>query len=103
MTQHDDSFDTALRQHVQSEPEPDDAGFSLRVMAALPVQVAPARRRYSRWITLVQWTLCTAAACGAATMFATGIAMTDAPHALAAITLTGLLIYWSIPSRWNRG
>ena len=103
MTEHDDSFDAALRQHLHGDPEPNDAGFSLRVMGTLPVQVTPARRRYSRWITLVQWTLCTAAACGAAAMFATGLAMKDAPHALATVTLTGLLVYWSIPSRWNRG
>jgi hypothetical protein len=27
----------------------------------------------------------------------------DGPHALAALALTGLLIFWSIPSRWSRG
>jgi hypothetical protein len=103
MNEHDDSFDAALRQYLQDDAEPDDAGFSLRVMAALPVQVAPARRRHSRWLTRLHWTLSTAAACGAAALFATGRATADAEHALAAVALTGLLIYWSIPSRWSRG
>ncbi|RZJ10244.1 MAG: hypothetical protein EOP39_09250 [Rubrivivax sp.] len=102
MTEHD-PLDAALRQHLQDQADLDDNGFSLRVMGALPVQVASSRRRYSRWITLAQWTLSTAAACGAAALFASGRAMDDAPHALAAVTLTGLLIYWSIPSRWSRG
>lgn len=98
-----DSLDAVLRQHLQGEAEPDDAGFSLRVLAALPVQAAPARRRAARWITLAQWTLSSIAACGTAALFSTGRALDDAPHALAAVTLTALLIYWSIPSRWNRG
>ncbi|WP_458232142.1 hypothetical protein [Roseateles sp. P5_E8] len=99
-----DSFDTALRQHLhQGEPEPDDAGFSLNVMAALPGRVAPSGRRWGRRIKFAQWTVSTVAACGAATMFSTGTANLDAPHALAAIALLGLLIFWSIPSRWTRG
>lgn len=104
MTDHlDDPFDTALRRDLQGEPEPDDAGFSLRVMAALPDRVAPSRRRWARRIKFAQWAASTLAACGAAAMFSTGTATLDTPHALAAVALTGLLIFWTIPSRWSRG
>ena len=104
MTDHlDNPLDTALRRDLQGAPEPDDAGFSLRVMAALPDRLAPSRRRRARWIKFAQWTASTLAACGAAAMFSTGTATLDTPHALAAVTLMGLLIFWSIPSRWSRG
>lgn len=99
-----DPFDTALRQHLhQGEPEPDDAGFSLRVMASLPDRVAVTRRRWARRIKFAQWTAATLAACGASALFSTGAATLDAPHALAAVALLGLLIFWSVPSRWSRG
>jgi len=99
-----DSFDAALRQHLHhGAPEPDDAGFSLSVMAALPSRVAPRRRRWARRIKFAQWTASTLAACGASALYSTGAATVDAPHALAAVTLLGLMIFWSVPSRWSRG
>ena len=98
-----DAFDTALRQQLQGEAEPADAGFSLNVMAALPSRVAPSRRRWARRIKFAQWTGAALAASGVAAMFSTGAATLDAPHALAALALLGLLIFWSVPSRWSRG
>jgi len=98
-----DSFDDGLCQHLQSEPEPDDGGFSLRVMAALPNRLAPRRRRWARGIKFAQWTASTLAACGASALSATGAATLDTPHALAAVALLGLLIFWSVPNRWSRG
>lgn len=98
-----DAFDTTLRQHLHSEPEPGDAGFSLGVMAALPDPVARGRRRWARRLQFAQWAAATLAACGASMLFSTGIATLDAPHTLAAVALLGLLIFWSVPSRWSRG
>jgi len=117
MSEHDDTsfdmasdapsdtpFDAALRRHLQhSAAEPDDDGFSLRVMAALPAPAAQRRRRWARWLRHAQWAAITLAACGAAGLLSSGDAPLDAPHAAAAVALMGLLIFWSIPSRWSRG
>ena len=43
-----DPLAQALRQHWQAGGEPDDAGFSLRVMAVLPARVSPSQRRLAR-------------------------------------------------------
>lgn len=105
-TNHDDdvSFDEALREQLQRGGEPDDAGFSLRVMAALsPSGVSPQQRRLVRWVRRAQWVAVSVAACGAAALLAGGNGQLDAPHALAALALVGLLIFWSIPTRWSRG
>jgi hypothetical protein len=100
---NDDAFDAVLQEQLHSGVEPDDAGFSLRVMAALPAHVAPQRRRWARWVRRAQWVAVSVAACGAAALLAGGNGQLDAPHALAAVALVGLLIFWSIPSRWSRG
>ncbi|WP_457356400.1 hypothetical protein [Roseateles sp. P5_D6] len=104
-TNHDDdaSFDDALRELMQSGTEPDDAGFNLRVMAALPSGVAPQQRRWARWVRRAQWVAISIAACGAAALLADGNRPLDTPHVLAAVSLIGLLIFWAIPSRWSRG
>lgn len=96
----DTTFDEALRQQLQDGNEPGDAGFSLRVMAALPPQLAPRQRRWASGMRWVQWLAASLAACGAATLLAAPL---DGPHALAAVALLGLLVFWSIPSRWSRG
>lgn len=96
----DVSLDDALLLQLQGGTEPDDAGFSLRVMAALPPQLAPRQRRWARWIRWAQWLAASLAACGAATLLAGPL---DGPHGLAAVALLGLLIFWSIPSRWSTG
>ena len=100
MTDHDDTpFDTALRQHLQDAAGPDDDdGFSLRVMAALPTG-APQRRRRARWVRLAHWAAISLAACGTAALLCGGDVPLDTPRAMAAVTLMGLLILWSIPSQ----
>jgi hypothetical protein len=101
---HDDSgFDDALRARLQCDGEPDDAGFSLQVMAALPAYLPPQQRRWARWARRAQWLAISAAACGAAALLADSAGGLDAPRALAAAALVGLLIFWSLPSPWNRG
>lgn len=97
------AFDDALRGQLHGGGEPADAGFSLRVMSALPEYVAPEQRRRARWVRRAQWLAISGAACGAAGLLAHGSGSLDAPHATAAVALVGLLIFWSIPSRWSRG
>ena len=97
----DTSFDTALRHQLRDGGEPDDDGFSLRVMAALPPHVAQHQRRWARRVRRAQWAAISIAACGVAVLLAG--APLDAPRAVAAAALMGLLVYWSIPSRWSRG
>ncbi|KQV92063.1 hypothetical protein [Roseateles sp. P5_E11] len=105
-TNHDNdaSFDDVLREQMQNGTEPDDAGFSLRVMAALaPKGVSSQQRRWARWVRRAQWVAISIAACGAAALLADGNRPLDTPHVLAAVSLIGLLIFWAIPSRWSRG
>ncbi len=98
----DDAFDAALRAQLQADGESDDAGFSLRVMATLPDHVPPDRRRWARWVRRAQWAAISTAACAAAGLLASNPGVLDVPHALAAVALVGLLIFWSVPSRWSR-
>ncbi|RZL37493.1 MAG: hypothetical protein EOP35_08525 [Rubrivivax sp.] len=97
MNHDDDPFDAALRRQLDEAAEPDDAGFSLRVMAALP---PPAPRRRARRVRQLQWLAISLAACGAALLLGT---QGDAPQALAGMALMALLIFWAVPSRWSRG
>jgi len=100
MTDHHDPLDDALRQHLHGA-EPDDAGFSLRVMAALP---APSRRRrMDRWVRYANWLAASLAASGAAELLANTEGQPGTPQGLAALALIGLLVFWTIPSRWSRG
>jgi hypothetical protein len=107
MTHHDDdnfSLDEALRQQLQRDSAPDDDGFSLKVMAALaPQGVSPEQRRRARWVRRAQWVAISVAACGAAALLADGNGPLDTPQVVAAVALLGLLVFWSIPSRWSRG
>lgn len=100
---NDSRFDDALRAQLHGDGEPDDAGFSLRVMAVLPGYLPPEQRRWARWVRRAQWVAISAAACGAAGLLANDQGALDTPHALAAVALVGLLIFWSVPSRWSRG
>lgn len=104
-TDHDDtsSFDAAIRQQLHSDAEPDDAGFSLRVMGALPDHAPLRRRRWARLIQRAQWVATSLAACGIAALLSGVNGPLDMPHALAAVALMALLIFWSVPSRWSRG
>jgi hypothetical protein len=97
------AFDTALSQHFHSEAEPDDDGFSQRVMAALPERALPRRIRWAELAQHAQWTAISVAACGAAVLPPIGDGRLDVAHTVAAYTLIGWLVFWSIPSRWSRG
>ncbi len=99
----DTAFDTALRQHLQGEAEPEDDGFSQRVMAALPARAAQRRIRWVAWAEHARWTAISLAACGAAALLSASDGRVPAAHSLAAYTLIGLLVFWSVPSRWSRG
>jgi len=98
----EDALDAALRRQFQQEAEPEDAGFSLRVMAALPAYVPPRQLRWARWVKRGYWAAITLAACSAAALLA-GPGAADGAHALAAGVLIGLVIFWAVPSRWSRG
>lgn len=98
----DDDLDNRLHHHLQDEPEPDDAGFSLRVMAALPPPVAADQRRWARAVRYTQWTAAAGAACGAAALLS-GAYPLDPAHTTAASVLLLLLTFWALPSRWSRG
>lgn len=104
---HDDrdaGLDDALRQWLQGGDEPGDAGFSLRVMAALePPGVSSRQRRWARWVRQAQWAAISVAACGAAALLASANQPLEAPQAVGAVALVGLLIFWAVPSRWSRG
>jgi hypothetical protein len=100
----DSNFDAALRQQFQDTPEPADDGFSLRVMAALPPRApSPQRQHLAHWLRVTQWAASAGAALGLAALLMSPSAHLGAPHALAGLCLLGLLIFWSIPSRWSRG
>lgn len=100
----DAGFDAQLREHLHRGEEPDDAGFNLRVMAALPPRVSGQQRYWARWVRRSQWLASSVAALAAAGLLTSSqLAPLDAPHAVAAGVLLGLLAFWTIPSRWSRG
>lgn len=100
----DPAFDDALRQQLHDTEEPADDGFSLRVMAALaPKGVSAQQRRWARWIRRAQWVAISAAACGTAVLMASANGPLETPQVMGAVALVGLLVFWSVPSRWSRG
>ena len=98
----DTPLDAALRAHWAAAEEPDDGGFSLRVMAALPPQPTPGRQRRARWMRLAYWLAMSLAAGGTAALTGGWSGPLDMPHAMAALALIALLIFWSVPNRWSR-
>ena len=96
----DDALDAVLRRQFHEDAEPEDAGFSLRVMGHLPARVPPRQLRWARWVKRAHWAAVSLAACGAAALLV-GHGTPDGSHALAAGVLLGLVIFWSIPSRWS--
>lgn len=97
-----DALGEALRQHWQATEEPRDDGFSLGVMAALPPR-RPSRARGAAALRGARWTALSLAASGAASLLSGASGPLDTPHAVAAACLLGLVIFWSLPTRWNRG
>jgi hypothetical protein len=99
----DSAFDSALKQHFQSEPEPGDDGFSQHVMAALPSHALPRRVAWTQWALHGQWVAISLAGCGVAALMSLSQERADFAQSLAAYVFIGLLVFWSIPSRWSRG
>jgi hypothetical protein len=99
----DGSFDTALSEHFRRQAETDDDGFSQRVMAALPARAARPHVRWADWAQRAQWAAISGAACVFAALTSSGDGRLDISQTAAAYSLIGLLIFWSIPSRWSRG
>lgn len=96
-------LDDALRQHLQANPDPADAGFSLRVMARLPAQPSPALQRGARALRYLHWTALSLAAISLAVLTTEGSPTGDPALAGATLALLVLLCFWAIPSRWSRG
>jgi len=98
------AFDAWLRDALQAEPEPLDDGFSLRVMAALPAaprsaahaQVDPWRRQAAALATA-------AAGIGLGALALFGGAWPLAEQGLAALSLVGLMAWWSLPQSAGGG
>ena len=101
-TPFDTPFDTALRQHFKTDAEPDDAGFSERVMVALPARRSRRRMRYVEWIRYAQWAAMSLAAGGVVALMSASDGRAAVAQDVAAYALIGLLIFWSIPSRYSR-
>lgn len=99
----DIAFDKLLSEHFESQAEPEDDGFSRAVMATLPARAARPRIRWVRWVERAQWAAISLAACGVAGLMSMGEGRVDPIHQAAAYALIGLLVFWSIPSRWSRG
>lgn len=101
---HAAAFDDALRRQLQGGEEPADDGFSLRIMAALaPKGMTAQQRRWARRVRRAQWVAISAAACGTAALLAGANGPLDTPHVVGALALVGLLVFWSVPSRWSGG
>lgn len=96
-----DALDAALQAAWAALPEPDDAGFSLAVMRALPA--APPRyaasRRRARRLRWLQWSVSTLAACAAALLW--GQHAPSAAELGAGAVLLALLLFWHSPHRWH--
>jgi hypothetical protein len=109
-TPWDKRFDRALREHFATEPEPADGGFCLRVLATLPQRAAVRAGRsasWPLWLTCARWTALSWAAVGAAMLMTPGSTAPEPAHPLAeqlaAACLIGLMVWWSLPSRWSSG
>lgn len=97
-----DDLAHALRGQLQAGNEPDDAGFSLRVMAALPERVSPAQRRRARLMRWLHWAGITLAGWGAASLMAGELGLPLAQRLWAGGALLALLVLWTVPNRWLR-
>jgi hypothetical protein len=94
----DSHFDQALRQALQASSEPDDGGFTQRVLHALPARQPQHASHWLSWAAPAQLTALSAAGCALAAM---GVS-SDASHQIASSVLIGLLVLWSVPSRLSR-
>jgi hypothetical protein len=97
-------FDTWLRAALHTDPEPDDAGFTLGVMAQLPVSTRRATEvavepwhRHASALAMA----CAGIGLGALALFAGAFPLGE--QGLAAISLVGLLLWWSLPQSAGSG
>lgn len=97
-----DPLAQALRAQLQADALPDDAGFSLRVMAALPHRVSPAQRRRARLMRWLHWAGITLAGWGAASLMAGELGLPLVQRLWAGGALLALLVLWTVPNRWLR-
>jgi hypothetical protein len=103
-TDQDTRFDAWLREALTDAPAPNDDGFTLRVMAALPP-----RSRAAADVSLRPWGRQAAALAmsaagiglGALSLFAGGLP--PAEWGLAAASLLGLMLWWSLPQSAGSG
>jgi hypothetical protein len=81
------TFDTALRQHFEGDSEPDDEGFSQRVMAVLPPRASGRQRTWVEWAARAHWTALGLASCVVAALWPLGDARVDTAQMTAAYAL----------------
>ncbi len=98
-----DPFDLWLRDALHRDPEPDDAGFSLRVMAALPPHAPAAGRTAAPWRRQALALAMAAAGIGLGALALFGGAWPWIEQGLAAGSLLGLLLWWSLPQTQDSG
>ena len=105
-TNPDSEMDALLSQALQDGPEPDDAGFSLRVMAALPTQKSARpdalSRQLFRLARAVQWSALVVAAIVMAALQVFTAHEPGSPGFPASLALIALVVFWSVPTRWTR-
>lgn len=101
-------FDDWLRTALHDAPEPADAGFALKVMAALPPQqlVRPRQPRASgRWLRQAEGLAMGGSVAALALVLEPAAALPLLEQALAGACLMGLVLWWSLPqtpgSRWR--
>jgi hypothetical protein len=99
-----DRFDEWLGVALRDQPEPEDAGFSLRVMAALPAQRTrrlPARTGFTPAMRAAEIAAISTAALALGYLPLQGMGGLDA--LAAACSLLALLLWWSLPQSRGSG
>ena len=103
-TDQDARFDAWLRDALHAEPEPLDAGFSLQVMADLPEQPRPRTRpQLDPWRRQAAALAMGAAGIGLGALALFAGAWPLAEQGMAALSLLGLLAWWSLPQSVGGG
>ncbi|HEY4079765.1 MAG TPA: hypothetical protein VGM81_03645 [Burkholderiaceae bacterium] len=105
-TTRDSEMDDLLSQVLREGSEPADAGFSLRVMAALPAQKSPRpdalTRQLFRLARAVQWSALIVAAIVMTALQVFTAHEPGSPGFPASMALIALVVFWSLPTRWTR-
>ncbi len=105
-TNCDPEMDGLLRRALQDGPELADAGFSLRVMAALPAQRSrrsdALTRQLLRLARAAQWSALIVAAIVMTALQVFTAHEPGSPGFPASLALIALVVFWSVPTRWTR-